>query len=66
MSPEQFEYLKTNEPPHMYPAEIILEDDTTATAFLYPQELIEQYNWPDISEYGGWLAYKRATASSAV
>lgn len=66
MSPGQFEYLKTNEPPHMYPAEVILEDDTTATAFLYPQELIEKYNWPDVSEYGGWLAYKRAAATSAV
>jgi gamma-glutamylcyclotransferase (GGCT)/AIG2-like uncharacterized protein YtfP len=66
MSPEQFEYLKANEPPHMYPAEVILEDDTTATAFLYPQELIEKYNWPDVSKYGGWLAYKQAASTSAV
>jgi len=26
------------------------------TAMLYPQELVEQYNWPDISHYGSWPA----------
>jgi gamma-glutamylaminecyclotransferase len=66
MTPEQFEHLTANEPPHMYPAEVILADDTSATAFLYPKELIEQYNWPDVSEYGGWLAYKRSIATSTV
>lgn len=61
---EQFEYLSSNEPPHMYPAEVILEDGETATAFLYPHELIQQYNWPDISQHGGWAAYKQAVAAS--
>ena len=65
MTPEQFEYLAANEPPHMYPAEVSLDDDTMATAFLYPQALIEQYNWPDVSEYGSWLAYKRSVATSS-
>jgi gamma-glutamylaminecyclotransferase len=63
MTSEQFDYLAANEPPHMYPTEVLLEDGDTATAFFYPQELIEQYNWPDISSYGGWAAYKRATAA---
>ncbi|QYO64314.1 gamma-glutamylcyclotransferase [Leptolyngbya sp. 7M] len=63
MTVDQFEYLAANEPPHMYPTEVLLEDGDTATAFFYPQELIEKYNWPDISSYGGWAAYKRATAA---
>jgi gamma-glutamylaminecyclotransferase len=46
-----FDYLAANEPPHMYPSDVVM-------AFLYPQALIEQYNWPDISDLGGWAAYK--------
>lgn len=60
MTPEQFDYLAANEPPHMYPSQVLLENDETATAFLYPRELIEKYNWPDVSQYGGWVAYKKA------
>jgi len=55
---EQFDYLNANEPPHMYPSDVVLEDGEVLTAFLYPQALIEQYNWPDISHFGGWAAYK--------
>ncbi len=60
MTADEFEYLKTNEPPHMYPAEVKLADGTVATAFLYPRELIVRYNWLDVSDYGGWTAYKEA------
>jgi gamma-glutamylcyclotransferase (GGCT)/AIG2-like uncharacterized protein YtfP len=60
MTPEQFDYLASNEPPHMYPSEVKLEDGGVATAFLYPRELVEKHNWPDVSEYGSWLAYKKA------
>lgn len=63
MTTEQFDYLAANEPPHMYPTEVLLEDGDSATAFFYPQELIEKHNWPDISSYGGWAAYKQATVS---
>lgn len=63
LTEEQFTYLSENEPPHMYPAEVELADNETAIAFLYPQDLIEQYQWPDISEHGGWAAYKQATAA---
>jgi gamma-glutamylaminecyclotransferase len=62
LSLADFAYLSTNEPPHMYPQEVLLENGETAIAFLYPQELIEQYNWPDISDLGGWAAYKAAGA----
>lgn len=58
---EQFDKLCAEEPPHMYPADIVLENGDVLTAFLYPKELIEQNNLPDISHYGGWAAYKADT-----
>ncbi len=58
LSLEDYEYLANNEPPHMYPHDVTTEDGTVLTAFLYPKELIEKFNWPDISSYGGWAAYK--------
>lgn len=61
MTPEQYTYLKDNEPPHMYPHEVQLADGGTAIAFLYPKALIDEHGWPDISAHGGWAAYKAAT-----
>lgn len=55
---EQFEHLAATEPPNMYPSDVVLEDGEVLTAFLYPHELVEKYNWLDISNYGGWAAYK--------
>ncbi|NJN87029.1 MAG: gamma-glutamylcyclotransferase [Leptolyngbyaceae cyanobacterium SL_7_1] len=63
---EQFEHLAATEPPHMYPADIVLEDGEILTAFLYPRELVEQYRWLDISDYGGWAAYKAAAVTEDV
>ncbi|MGF1567783.1 MAG: gamma-glutamylcyclotransferase [Nodosilinea sp.] len=60
MTPEQYAYLKANEPPHMYPHEIELGDGGRAIAFFYPKALIDDHGWPDISAYGGWAAYKAA------
>lgn len=61
---EDFDYLAKNEPPHMYPAEVLTEDGEVLIAFLYPQKLIEQYNWPDISHHGGWAAYKASVLAT--
>lgn len=58
LTPEQYEYLVSTEPPDMYPQEVTLADGGTAIAMLYPRALIEQNNWPDISDIGGWAAYK--------
>ncbi len=58
MTAEQYEHLKANEPPHMYPEDVELNDGGRAIAFLYPKKLIDEYDWPDISHYGGWAAYK--------
>ena len=58
MTEEQYEYLLANEPPHMYPETVNLEGEEQAIAMLYPEELVKKYNWLDISELGGWAAYK--------
>ena len=61
MQVDEFAYLASNEPPHMYPTDIHLEDGEVLTAFFYPKELIEKFNWIDISNLGGWAAYKSDT-----
>lgn len=38
--------------------DVILEDGKVLTAMLYPRELVEEYQWLDISNLGGWDAYK--------
>jgi gamma-glutamylcyclotransferase (GGCT)/AIG2-like uncharacterized protein YtfP len=58
LTSDQYEHLVSTEPPNMYPAEVMLDDGETAIAMLYPQELVEQHGWPDISHLGGWAAYK--------
>jgi gamma-glutamylaminecyclotransferase len=63
MTLAEFEYLAANEPPHMYPSDVVLEDGEVLTAFLYPRELVEQHHWLDISDYGGWINYKLGKVS---
>jgi gamma-glutamylaminecyclotransferase len=58
LTAEQYEHLVSTEPPHMYPADVVLENGELATAMLYPLELVERYDWPDISDCGGWALYK--------
>ena len=59
---EQYDYLVSTEPPNMYPETVTLMGGGNAIAMLYPQTLVEEHNWPDISEYGGWAAYKAKTS----
>jgi hypothetical protein len=58
LTSEQYEHLLSVEPPNLYPGEVELENGEIAIALLYPQALVEHYQWPDISSYGGWAAYK--------
>ncbi|WP_341736358.1 gamma-glutamylcyclotransferase [Microcoleus sp. CAWBG640] len=58
LTSDQFEQLAGGEPPHMYPSDVVLDDGEVLTAFFYPQELVEKYQWEDISDRGGWAAYK--------
>ena len=61
---EDFNHLAENEPPHMYPSDVVLEDGEVLTAFLYPRELVEKYHWLDISDLGGWAAYKASLVNA--
>jgi gamma-glutamylcyclotransferase (GGCT)/AIG2-like uncharacterized protein YtfP len=60
MSDEQHAHLISTEPPNLYEAPIELSDGSHVSAMIYPQKLIEEFKWPDISPYGGWAAYKAA------
>lgn len=60
LTQSQYDHLLSTEPPNLYPEPVQLEGGETATAMLYPQELVDRYQWPDISHYGGWAAYKAA------
>ena len=64
MTTEQYEYFLANELFYMYLETVNLEGDETAIAMLYPQELVEKYNWEDISDLGGWAAYKQLSVNS--
>ncbi|MGB3765313.1 MAG: gamma-glutamylcyclotransferase [Phormidesmis sp.] len=63
LTPEQYDYLVSTEPPDMYPAEVDLENGEQAIAMLYPQKLIEENGYPDISDIGGWATYKQQQSS---
>ena len=65
LTASQYEHLRAGEPPHMYPEAVTLERGDTAIAMLYSRELIESHQWPDISAYGGWAAYKAQQSREA-
>ncbi len=58
LTPEQYAHLISTEPPDLYEAAIQLDDGTTASAMIYPRDLIEQRGFADISAHGGWAAFK--------
>ena len=58
LTAEQYDYLVSTEPPDMYPESVVLAEGGSAIAMLYPQKLIEENGYPDISDIGGWAAYK--------
>ena len=60
MSDEQHAHLLATEPPDLYESPIQLDDGSSVPAMIYPRALIEQRGYADISQYGGWAAYKRS------
>jgi gamma-glutamylcyclotransferase (GGCT)/AIG2-like uncharacterized protein YtfP len=62
MSEEQHAHLISTEPPDLYEAPIQLEDGSTVSAMIYPQKLIEERGYADVSHHGGWAAFKAASA----
>jgi gamma-glutamylaminecyclotransferase len=62
-TPEQHEHLLESEPPDLYEAPIELDDGSTVSAMIYPRSLIEERGFKDISEFGGWKAFKASSSS---
>ena len=62
LTEEQHRALLASEPPNLYEAPIQLDDGSTATAMVYPREVIEERGYPDISHHGGLAAYKASSA----
>jgi gamma-glutamylaminecyclotransferase len=61
LSGKQHAELLAQEPPTLYEDDVDLADGTRARAMLYPRAVVEERRYPDISAYGGWAAYKRAS-----
>jgi gamma-glutamylcyclotransferase (GGCT)/AIG2-like uncharacterized protein YtfP len=61
-TPEQYANLMAGEPPDLYEGDIVLEDGSTVRAMIYPRSLIEERGYEDVSQYGGWAAFKAAGA----
>jgi gamma-glutamylcyclotransferase (GGCT)/AIG2-like uncharacterized protein YtfP len=57
---EQHAALLASEPPDLYEAPVVLDDGSSVHAMIYPRELIEERGFRDISEFGGWAAFKAA------
>lgn len=58
LTPEQYRHLIDTEPPDLYESQIVLDDGSTVSAMIYPRSLIEERKYPDVSQFGGWAAYK--------
>ncbi|HEY0380692.1 MAG TPA: gamma-glutamylcyclotransferase [Candidatus Elarobacter sp.] len=61
LTDEQHAHLISTEPPNLYEAPVQLDDGSTVNAMIYPRELIEERRYPDISDHGGWAAYKASS-----
>lgn len=55
---EQYAGLLAGEPANLYEAPIELSDGSAARAMFYPQELVVENGFADVSEFGGWAAFK--------
>jgi gamma-glutamylcyclotransferase (GGCT)/AIG2-like uncharacterized protein YtfP len=65
LNDSQHANLMAGEPPDLYQAPIELDDGTQVNAMIYPRHLIEERGFKDISEFGGWAAFKKATSSGS-
>lgn len=58
LTTEQYAGLIAGEPANLYEAPIELADGSAARAMLYPRDLVEANGCEDVSEFGGWAAFK--------
>jgi gamma-glutamylaminecyclotransferase len=61
MTEVQHAHLLAGEPPDLYESPIVLDDGSKVSAMIYPQKLIDERGFKDISQFGGWAAYKAST-----
>ncbi|MBS62662.1 gamma-glutamylcyclotransferase [Salinisphaera sp.] len=58
LSDAQFDALLASEPPDLVQSTVEMDSGETITAMLCPQATIDEHGWPDISQHGGWAAFK--------
>jgi len=58
LTTEQYARLLAGEPANLYEAPIELADGSSARAMLYPRELVVDGGFEDVSQFGGWAAFK--------
>jgi gamma-glutamylcyclotransferase (GGCT)/AIG2-like uncharacterized protein YtfP len=58
LTDDQHDHLIATEPPNLYEAPVQMDDGSTVNAMIYPRELIEERGYADISQHGGWAAFK--------
>jgi gamma-glutamylaminecyclotransferase len=61
LTDEEHRDLLASEPPSLYEAPVQLDDGSTVKAMIYPRALIEERGYRDISQYGGWAAFKASS-----
>ena len=61
LTSEEHEALLAQEPPGLYEEQVSLEDGSFARAMLYPREIVEARGFADVSEFGGWAAFKASS-----
>lgn len=54
----QLKELLDSEPPALVLSEVELDTGEKVAAMLCPRETVEANGWADISDYGGWAAFK--------
>lgn len=53
-----YEHLLSSESPDKLLSTVVLETGEEVAAMLYPATSVERHQWPDISQFGSWAAYK--------
>jgi gamma-glutamylaminecyclotransferase len=61
---EQHAHLLASEPPDLYEGPVVLDDGSSVNAMIYPEALIAERGWRDISRYGGWAAFRADAGAS--
>lgn len=58
LSGEQHAALLAQEPPGLYEEQVSLDNGSSARAMLFPRDVVDDRGYVDVSEFGGWAAFK--------